>query len=107
MGNRGLIAAALAGIALWAWSKQKAEAEGPPASGPSRPAITFTTASASELDQLVAAGYPKGSPEYEEAIDFSYAQVAATLLPGQMVGWTAVKGYHPVTIGSPEYYAAM
>ncbi len=105
MGNRGFIAAALVGFALWAWSKQKAE--GAPGSGPSMPGITGFTASGRDLDQLVAAGYAKDSPEYEVAVDLSYAQVSATLLPNQMVGWTAEKGYHPVAIGSPEYYAAM
>jgi len=49
------------------------------------------TASVSQLDALVAAGYPQGGKVYEEALNIAY-DTAAEGCTG-LVSWSSARGY--------------
>jgi len=49
------------------------------------------TASVSQIDTLVAAGYPQGSKVYEEALNIAY-DLAAEGCTG-LVSWSSSRGY--------------
>ena len=48
-------------------------------------------ASIAQLDMLEAAGYLRGTPVYEEAVDIAYNHAAATC--SGTVSWTPARGY--------------
>lgn len=60
------------------------------------------TASGTQLDILVAAGYPAGSKVYEEAVKLALADVARTCQPGESVHWSSAQGYY-CAIPAPDY----
>ena len=103
MQNKNFIAIALVGLAVVMVAKKTGAA---PAFMPISLPTNFT-ATLSQLQQLEAAGYAPDSTAYKAAVDESYARVAATLLPNQVVAWSSARGYYAVTVGSSEYYAIM
>jgi len=50
------------------------------------------TASVSQLDALVAAGYPQGSKVYQEALDIAYNKAKEGCTG--VVSWSSAQGYY-------------
>jgi len=47
---------------------------------------------------------PIGSPEYQKKVDKAFNKVASSLKTGQIVGWSADKGYYAVDVPSIGFW---
>ena len=62
------------------------------------------TGTSNEMDAIAAAGYPVDSSVYMTARDLAYIEAASQATSNQVIAWSSAGGYHPIEIGSPEYW---